>query len=413
MNVLIFPPTHDSGLGEQFRQTTAALTAQNVHITRSSEIAPAPKFDLIHLFDAPDLFTALQSFVRARTFNAPIVVSPNYWNPTRFYEEGLAQADPPQGRSAELEIELRAAWRHAEHAAQRVLFRHAAGLIALSPSEATQLTRDFDVTSVRVILACNGVNPLFANATPDAFEKMYGLRDFVFCAARIEIRKNQWNLIRALREELLTLVFAGETLAPGYRTRCEREAQGGRARVIFLPPLDPEMLASAYAAARVHALASWHDCVALTPLEAAVAGCSIALSQEAGARDYLQTDAHYFDPANRKEIRNAVCASMNTPASPKLRERILNDYTWTRAAEQTRAAYEHALTLGNPTDTASYRADLENALAAFADYARLQDHARAELWREKMELTRVRDAYAQGRVMRLLNQLANLTSRQK
>ena len=413
MNVLMFPPTHGSGLGEQFRQTTAALADQGVSLTFAADRAFDFKPDVIQLFDAPDIFQAISSFVRAREVGAPVVVNPIYWNPNRFYDQGLPEADPPRGDGAELEQQIRNAARGVERAVQRVLFCHAAVLIAVTPSEAELLARDFGVDPARIAIAVDGVIPLFARATPDAFWREYGdhiggMRDFVLCAARVEIRKNQLNLIRALRAEPLTLVFAGEILAPAYRAACETAARGGQVRVFFLSSLAPPLLASAYAAARVHALASWYDNFGLTPLEAAVAGCSLALSQECGARDYLQNDAHYFDPANLDEIRTAVLAAMDTRPAPMLRERLLKEYTWARCAEQTRAAYAHAQRLQNPRDDDAYRTDLENALVAFANYARLQQRAHDELWREKSELVQQRDAYANGRVMRVLNELTRL-----
>lgn len=407
MNVLMFPPTHGSGLGMQFRETCRALRAQGEHITLATETSLVTP-NIVHLFDAPDIFFALHSFAQARAHHAPIVVNPIYWNSDRFYAEGLPQADPPQGAGAELEQQLRDALRHAERAAQRVLFRHATALIAMSPSEKELLARDFEVPRERICIATDGIDARFASATPNAFVEKYGVRDFVLCAARVEIRKNQWNLVRALREENVTLVFAGETLAPSYRALCEHAARGGRVRVLFLDALDTEMLASAYAAARVHTLASWHDCAPFTPLEAAVARCSIAMSTESGARDYFQNDAHYFDPAHLDEIRNAVRAAMDTRPAPTLRERLLRDCTWTRCAEQTRAAYTHAQQLNNPFDADTYATDLENALRAFAGYARLQEYARAELWRENSALAQQRDAYANGRVMRVLNQLNHI-----
>lgn len=401
----MFPPTQGSGLGAQFRETIAALAAQGVQIAVAPEKTVSCSPDLVHLFDAPDIFTCLASFLDARVLDKPIVVNPIYWNSERFYAEGLPQADPPQGDAAELEQGLRDAFQRAERAIQRVVFRHTAVLIAMSPGERDLLAHDFEIDPARICVAMDGINPLFASATADAFVKQYGVRDFVFCAARLEIRKNQWALLRALRDEDLTLVLAGETLAPAYQARCEHAAQGGRARVLFLPSLDAVMLASAYAAARVHALASWYDCAPFTPLEAAAAGCAIAMSNASGARDYFKDEAHYFDPADLDGIRTAVRAALDAPPSSALRERLVRECTWANCAEQTRAAYARAQRLGNPRDEGTYHADLEHALAALARYARVQEEARGELWREKSEIAAARDAYANGRVMRIVNRL--------
>ncbi len=408
---------YESGLGMQFRETTAALRARGVRIDIADAEPAATPPDLVHLFDAPDHHTALRSFMRARALDklakkrVPIVSNPIYWNSDRFYDEGLPEADPPTGDGAELEQMLRDSRRHAERAAQRVFFRNAAVLIAMSPSERDLLVRDFDVARERICLATDGIAPVFAGASPDAFTQAYGVQDFVLCAARIEIRKNQWGLVRALREEPLTLVFAGATLSGEYLARCQAEADGGRATMLFLPSLGKELLASAYAAARVHALASWADCAPFTPLEAAVAGCGIAMSRETGARDYFGDEAHYFDPARLDEMRDAVRAAMETPPPDGLRERLQRECTWDRCAEQTLDAYERAKELGNPDADDGYREDMEEALIAMSEYAQLQEKARAQLWREKSLLAQERDAYANGRMMRTLRQLQELGKR--
>lgn len=405
MNVLLFPPTHGSGLGVQFRETATALESLGVAVeVAAPAAAPRAKPDVAHLLDAPDVYAATASLMRARALGLPIVISPVYWDPDRFYAQGLPEADPPQGPGAAMEQERREAARAVERAAQVLLFRRAAVLLAQSPGEAALLQRDFAIPPERISIAPPGVRAEFWNATSDAFHAAYGLRDFVFCAARVEIRKNQLTLVRALRQEPLTLVFAGETLAPGYQQLCVETAAGGRARVVFLPSLDPALLASAYAAARVHALASWYDCVALTPLEAAAGGCAIALSSECGARDYLLDDAFYFEPGDPAAAREAVHAALNTPPPDSLRARLADACTWARTGEQTRAAYAQAQRLGNPDET-GYAADLEQLTAALACLARLQEQAHAALWREKTELGEMVRGYASGRVMRLLNAL--------
>lgn len=408
LRVLVFPPTHGSGLGELYRLTTDALRALGVEIVLADAAPAMLKPDLVHLFDAPDIFTALPSLIRAHAYGAPICITPIYWNTERFYREGLPQADPPQGPHAAAEHDLRNAYERAERAAQRALFTHAATLNPSSDAETALLRRDFDIAPERTMTAWSGVKPLFATATADLFAEKYGLRDFVLCAARFEIRKNQLALVRALRDEPLTLVFAGGTLAPGYRALCEQIASGGRVKLIFLPFLPPEELASAGAAARVHALMSWYDCAPQAVLEAAVTRCRIVVTTESGIRDYLNPDAEVCDPADNDAIRRAVLTAMETARTDTLREHILQNYSWERSGEQTLAAYQRALDLGNPTDNAQQTAALAGALATMAELAGLQEQARARLWQEKESLARVVDGYANGRVMRALNALRRI-----
>lgn len=408
LNVLVFPPTHASGLGEHYRLTTDALRAHGVEIVLASDAPAHFKPDLVHLFDAPDIFTALPSLIRARAYDVPIFITPIYWNTERFYREGLPQADPPQGPHAQVEQNIRDAFQRAERAAQRALFLHAAMLNPSSDAETALLVRDFGIAPDRALPAWSGVKTLFAQATAELFAEKYGLRDFVLCAARFEIRKNQLALVRALRDAPLTLVFAGGTLAPGYRALCEQAARGGRVKLVFLPFLPPDEIASAGAAARVHALLSWYDCAPQAVLEAAVTRCRIVVTTESGIRDYLNADALFCDPADTDAIRRAVLTAMDTAPTDTLREHILQNYSWERSGAQTLAAYRQALERGNPTDVAAQTNALEQALATMAELAGLQELARARLWQEKESLARVVDGYANGRVLRALNALRRI-----
>src|SRR5437867_3382806 len=137
MKVCLYPPTHGGGLGEQFRQTTAALRAQGVEFAITDNAANGPgASEVAHLFSLPDVYASLPNFLQARRAGQRIVVSPIYWNPTRFYREGLALIEPPGAAN-----EIREALMRAEHALQRFIFCHADVLIPLSTSEANLLTR--------------------------------------------------------------------------------------------------------------------------------------------------------------------------------------------------------------------------------------------------------------------------------
>lgn len=412
MNVFLFPPTHGSGLGEQFRRTVDALRHNDwrLEIGDSDKFASS-QYDVVHLFDTPDVYAALPHFLTARHSSARVVVSPIYWNAERFYREGLPLAGPPQGERATLEQSVRDATQRAEGAIQRVIFRHADMLIPNSNREVELLARDFDVPRERMIVAPNGVAPEWANASPDELIRNYGVRDFVLCAARADARKNQLSLIRALRDEPLTLVLAGGSVAPGYLELCRREAQRARARTLFLPALAPHDLASAYAAARVHALVSWYDCAPLAALEAAAEGCNIVLTTESGASDYFGADARYCDPGDLDSIRDGVTAALAAPRQTALRERISREYTWARAADQTRCAYQRATQLEPRVLARTYRDDVEAALSTLAALTPLQAQSAAELWREKDELARMVQGLVNGRGMRALNALNQFLKR--
>ena len=404
MKVCAVPPVNRGGLFEQFEQTTAALARQGQKI-RVGDAHDAAPDEIVHIFDAPDIFGALPQFLAARARGARVVVSPIYWNPARFLREGLVGIDEPSGAQAELEQQLRAAQESAEHAMRRVLFRYADALLPQSEREAALLARDFDASRERIVITPNGIDPLFTRAhSGETFEKKYGVRDFVLCAARMDALKNQWRLIQALHDESMTLVLIGRAESDAYAVRCRQAAQGARAHILFLPALPRHELVYAYAAARVHALVSWYDVAPIAALEAAALGCQIVLTNESGGSDYFGADAWYCDPGDTVSICDAVRAASTSPRSNTLPERITRECTWERAAEQTRRGY--ALAQENPqARDDAYVTAVETALAKIAALVKLQTQARAHLWQEKETLARVVDGYANGRVMRALRRI--------
>ena len=154
-------------------------------------------------------------------------------------------------------------------------------------------------------------------------------------------------LLRALRDAGLRVVLIGGQLHPAYLDLCRRH---GPPDTLILPHLPPEELRSAYAAARVHALPSWIETCGLVTMEAALADCGVVVSTAGYELEYFRDLAYYCDPGDTRSIRTAVeAAYANHDADAgrraALKEVILRDYTWERAAALTKAAYERVLSV--------------------------------------------------------------------
>src|SRR5262249_2494755 len=118
----------------------------------------------------------------------------------------------------------------------------------------------------------------------------------------------------------------------------------GPADLVVLPHQKPDILASAYAAARVHVLPSWSETCGLVNLEAALAGCSVVAGTLGYEVEYLGDLAYYCDPADLASIETAVRTAWDEHARSakrrrQLRQRILTHFTWEKAAEATFQAY--------------------------------------------------------------------------
>lgn len=234
--------------------------------------------------------------------------------------------------------------------AQRRMQRQVASMADLllpnSEAEAAVLGRVLGNAIAPCLVVPNGIDAArLVGATPDAFVARYGRRDFVLSAARWDDRKNLLMLCEAVRTAGLPLVLAGPRPNAEYE-RLVRQVMPPD--TLVLDTLGQDELASAYAAARVHALPSWFETPGLSSLEAAAAGCAIVVGDRAAEREYFGDLAYYCDPASVASIREALTRAWQEYEGGRsrreaLRSLILDRYTWPRAAARTIEAYSEVL----------------------------------------------------------------------
>ena len=217
-------------------------------------------------------------------------------------------------------------------------------LIPNSESEADQLERFFLVPKKKITVIPNAVDPIFANATPDLFIQKYNLRNFVLCVGRIEPRKNQLGMIRALSGTMMPFVIIGDPVKhyPDYYQAC-RKAAGDNVHFLGGISHNSELLRSAYVACNTFLLASWLETPGLAALEAGLAGAKIVITEEGATREYFKDMAIYVKPCNIAGIRTAVSRSFEKPVDLRLREHIRQNYLWQNTAQTTTDVYRKLL----------------------------------------------------------------------
>lgn len=418
MNIFLYPPVFGFGMATLFDSAAPLLSAQGVTWETAPSIGatPSPHHTLACLYSFPDPYASFRNWLVARQAGLRTVAMALYWDPTRYILQGLRLAElPDSGEQEPSAADLHSEMLDAELTLLRAVYRATDIVIALSTSEAEALVNDFGIARERIVIAWCGNGATRPAVSPELFRNKFiaprfGARDFVLCVGRVDANKNQLNLIRALRDENIPLVLAGGSLAPTYLEACQ-ESVGEN--VLFLPALSDEELASAYAAARVHSLASWLEVVGFVTLEAAVAGCNVVLTREHGARDYVGDAGWYCDSADVASIRRAVVDAYRAPRRTALREHLLSTYSWDKHAQALAVAFRLAETLPPLQDDADARANLEQAARALTTLVPALQESRAGLWREKTEIARQRDAYARGRVMRALTRTQQAFKRSK
>lgn len=218
------------------------------------------------------------------------------------------------------------------------ILQHAALLLPNSENEYRRLETDYGVTQKYKVVP-NAINTEIFRQ--DGVDRRYE-RDIVLCVARIEGRKNQLNVIRALKDTQFKVVFIGSE-SPNqkmYVEQCHHEATGN---MTFIPHLSQEELIGYYSRARVHVLASWFETTGLSSLEAGVMGCNLVIGKRGDVAEYFDNFVYYCDPENINSIKDAVNSAWNKEPSQDLKQHILNNFTWEHAAETTLTAYKNIL----------------------------------------------------------------------
>ena len=373
------------------------LSEAGVECTLTGEEEPdLDGCDLIHTINLDRPEDPYRHCLAALAAGKPIVVStvhadlsellqwgdPDYWD-LPDPAVGLPRPQPaPPSYPAELHARARG------HLQRQAIIDWATVYLPNAQMNAEELQATFGLDLSRTVVVPNATRESFFDASPELFVNRHGLRDFVLCVGRVEAKKNQLSLIAALRGSGLPLVIVGRPNPESYMDLCRKYADEN---VRFLPGLSEEELASAYAAAKVHVLASWIELPGLTTLEAAAAGCNIVSTDRGSPREYLGDMAWYCDPRSTASIREAVLAAYEAPRSERLREHVRENYTWRRAAEQTVAGYLLALDLHQAKSEADRRAAAVEATRRHADWMarlaadRADEAQRAVQWGREVE----------------------------
>jgi len=214
-------------------------------------------------------------------------------------------------------------------------------LLPNSHSEELRIETDFpEARGKSYVVVPNAIDPHLFSL--ERVKPMEDYRDSVLCVGRIEGRKCQLELVRALNGTDLKLVLIGKP-GPNYLAYLDQIKREMGPNVTYLGEVPHADLPRYYAACKVHALVSWMETTGLSSLEAGVMGANIVITNKGDTEEYFGEFAHYCSPDSIDSIRSAVLAAYRAPRSSFLRKRILEKYTWENTAEATLSAYEQVL----------------------------------------------------------------------
>jgi len=303
-------------------------------------------YDLLHIFGSVKDCLRLAEVAHDR--HVKVAITPLFWSTwsRAFFEHG----------SFRNRVEL--LLRHATKvfiptwpSSRRKLMMISDLVFPNSSMEAQLYRRLFAIPPEKMRVVFNGVDRRFQHAKSDLFHETYGKSPFILSVGRIEPRKNQLNLIRAVKKLGQRLVLIGNPVS-GYESYYRACREEGASFTQFIPSISHEepLLASAYAAASLYVLPGWFETPGLVALEAALAGCPVAVTEGGSTREYFGEHAWYFKPSQPNSIAEAIQIALNHPRSKVLRERVLEHFTWESIAQSTLNAYRSVIKRESPHD---------------------------------------------------------------
>lgn len=317
------------GLELQGENTRKALERQGVHVRLLSPEDRELESDIVHFFGTYPGFPMVGHACRTRRM-------PYVCTPVLLVHE--------QGRKLRMR-----AWRKRYLQAsfpkdQMQLYRHANRLFTLTSAEERNLDDYFGAGLAPKVRIPIGIDQRFAHGDAQVFRERFGISvPFVLQTGRLEGRKNQIGVIRAMKGLGIPLVLIGIAEDAAYREACLAEGKGFVYHLGKLD-LDDPALSGAYAAAKVFAMPSGSEVLSASALEAAVAGLPSILGDSWGAQEYLGEDARYVRPSDIPGIRAGIEHFWDKPGDRLARSAKYGPvFNWDNVARQIIAEYEKVL----------------------------------------------------------------------
>jgi glycosyltransferase involved in cell wall biosynthesis len=291
-----------------------------VHLSADPNLDLSP-YDLVHIFNITRIKESYMFFLNAQKQKKHTVISPIYWPPNAYLKRDGASSN------------ALAVWKHLQPMRSR-LVRECTLLLPNSHLEMDVLQQDF-LKAAPFQVVPNGFPDSFIGATPQLFREQFPdtPKEFVLCAARISPRKNQHWLAKICQELGLSLILLGPVNDQTYFQNVTSFSN-----VIHIGTLQGELLASAYSAAKSHALPSWFETPGLSSLEAGACGTVVISTDQGSPPEYFRDMALYVQPLDDLSLRTALEQSFAASPLP-LMHHLHKHYPWSKVAEATLAAY--------------------------------------------------------------------------
>ncbi|HTV66375.1 MAG TPA: glycosyltransferase family 1 protein [Bryocella sp.] len=230
--------------------------------------------------------------------------------------------------------------------ARKRLFPRADAIICVSESCRQDLLHFYNVDPAKTRVIYHGLTLLPRSPQAAADLKQHLRRDYMLYVGMRAKFKNFGGLLQAFRDSRLydsldLLLLGGKAITPRERTLITK--LGLSDCVVCLPKVSDEVLAEAYAGARLFVYPSFNEGFGFPPLEAMSLGCPVLASGVSSIPEVCRDAPFYFDPTDQDSFCRELLKASNDETARRrsvMRGReVAALYDWTRCGQQTLALY--------------------------------------------------------------------------
>ena len=216
-------------------------------------------------------------------------------------------------------------------------------LLPNSEEEARYLDDIMGAKKKEKLVVPNATDLRYKNGNPNMAVETYGMKEYVLCVGKIEPRKNQLQLVKALEGTDIPVIVLGSYIPNEkwyYDEVLEIIKKNNNMQHIEYLPYDSDMLSSLYAGAKVHVLLGRNETPGIVNLEAGIAGANLVVGDCIPVREYLKEYALYADYNSVDDVKRKIITAYTAEKNSDISKYIEENYTWKVVAQKTLDAYK-------------------------------------------------------------------------
>lgn len=228
------------------------------------------------------------------------------------------------------------------HKLCRIILENVDFIITESEQESLFIRKYFKIKTSNILDIPNGTD-VDDYRGEDVYGKLRSKSKYILQVGRFDENKNQINVIRAMKDTEITVVFIG---GPGegcetYYNDCITASEGS-SNIHFFGWVDNDslLLKSAYAHADTVVVPSYYETFGLSAIEGACRGAKLVLSETIPlSKAPIFEECTKINPYDISDIKNKIMTTYNEAKNIQFTNQVILNYSWESVIEQHIAIY--------------------------------------------------------------------------